>query len=263
MITVNSNDNITYASSGLFKSDGEWIHPKRIIDTYEIIIMYEGTAYLAEADTEFTLNKNDVLFLEPGKEHFGYKASTAPVSFFWLHYNTFGEKYKKLPKFISISDPYSLKALCSQLLHTANTPSYDHTSSELFCALIAEEIISKSKTEDMPGNLLAIQIKEWIRINLNKPLTVKKIAENFGYHENHIARVFKSSFNIGIKEYITECKLKATKDMLCTTLYTIKQVAHIHGFESENHFIKFFKYHTGMTPTECRNIHINTHINNS
>lgn len=263
MITLDSKDNITYISSGLFKSDKEWIHPKRIIDSFEIIIMYEGEAFIAEEDKEFILRKNDVLFLEPGKEHFGYKTSTAPVSFFWLHYNTDCEKYKSLPKFFNISDPYALKTLCSQLLHVANTPTYDRVSSELFCALISEEIISKSKTEDLPGNRLAIQIKEWIRINLDKPLTVKKIATHFGYHENHIARVFKSAFDTGIKEYITEIKLKAAKDMLCTTLYTIKQVAHSFGFESENHFIKFFKYHTGMTPTECRNIHINTHINNS
>lgn len=262
MITLNTADSLLYVSSGLFKSVGDWIHPRRIIDTYEIIIMYEGTAFICEENTEFELHKNDILFLEPGKEHFGYKKSCDFVSFAWIHFEAYGNHFKSLPKTTHIDDVFSLRTLVSQLLHAANTPNYRNTICDMLCALIAEEILFQSETEEIPGNALSVQIKEWIRTNINKNITVKQISEHFGYHENHINRVFKLSYNICIKKYITDYKIKVTKDILCNTLYTIKQIAYIYGFESENHFIKFFKYHTGMTPTEYRNTYTNTHINN-
>lgn len=82
-----------------------------------------------------------------------------------------------------------------------------------------------------------------------------------GYHENHISRVFKSAYSVGIKEYIADMRLENIKNLLSTTLYTIKQIAHMLSFKSENHLIKFFKYHMNMTPTEYRNTYVNTRIN--
>lgn len=263
MITLNCNSTLTYVSSGLFKSAGEWIHPKRSIDTYEIIIMYEGNAFICENACNFELKKNDILLLEPSKEHYGYKSSTDFVSFAWLHFNAVGEHFQALPKLIHSDDLFSLRTLISQLLHASNTPNCSSITSDMFCALIVEEILFLNKTTEIPGNTLAVQIKEWIRNNISKNITVQQIAEHFSYHKNHIARIFKNSYNISIKQYITSHRLKLAKDQLCNTLYNINQIALSCGFESENHFVKFFKYHSGVTPTEYRNIYINTHINNS
>lgn len=263
MITLNCNSSLTYVSSGLFKSSGEWIHPKRVIDTYEIIIMYAGNAFICENNCNFNLKKNDILLLEPSKEHYGFKSSSEFVSFAWIHFKSDGEHFKSLPKLTHSEDLFSLRTLVSQLLHSSNTPNYSSITYDMYCALIVEEILFLNKTTEIPGNMLAVQIKEWIRNNICKNITVKQIAEQFSYHENHISRIFKNSYNISIKQYITSHKLKITKDQLCNTLYNINQIAHSCGFESENHFIKFFKYHTGLTPTEYRNTYINTHINNS
>jgi AraC-like DNA-binding protein len=261
MITTDLNNKIQYVSSGLFKSAGEWIHPRRIIDSHEIIFITEGTAYISEDEIEFTLNANDILVLEPGKEHFGYLSSIAPVSFFWLHFNWSGNNCNKLPKQFHIENSFHIKTLFSQLLHIANTPDYSDICPDLLTALIIEEILFQTRTSTVLGSSLAVQIKEWIRININSDINVKKVATNFGYHENYIGKIFKSAYNIGIKEYITDSKLKNAKNLLSTSLYTIKQIAYMTGFENENHFIKFFKYHAEMTPTEYRNIYTNTHIN--
>jgi len=253
--------NVEYCFSGLFKSDGIWKHPERVIDSYEIIFMHEGTAYIGEEDCRYTLGKNDVLFLEPGKRHYGFKESTEFVSFSWIHFKTTKENYKNLPKHMQITEPYILKNLLSQCLHTANTPSYDRICCDLYTALIIEEILTLEKATGFSGKYLSVQIKEWIRVNIEKDITVGMIAKEMGYHENHISRVFKSAYSVGIKEYIADMRLENIKNLLSTTLYTIKQIAHMLSFKSENHLIKFFKYHMNMTPTEYRNTYVNTRIN--
>lgn len=68
MITLNENGTLKYVSSGLFQSDGSWIHPRVTIETYEIIFMYEGTAYICEDGTEYILHPDDVLILDPDRD---------------------------------------------------------------------------------------------------------------------------------------------------------------------------------------------------
>lgn len=261
MIHFNENEYTEYISSGLFKSDGNWRHPKRVIDSYEIIFMYEGNAYICEDGREYILSKNDILFLEPGKEHYGFRTTEDFVSFAWLHYKTNCEKYKNMEKHFKVSNPSALKNLFTQCMHVANTPNYDPVCTDLYAALFAEEILFDYKINSGHGNQLAAQIKEYVTVNTEKNLTVAKVAEYFGYNENHISRVFKAAYGIKLKDYISEKKTEYASALLCTTLYTVKQISRMLSFQSENHFIKFFKYHTEMTPTKYRNTYTNMHIN--
>lgn len=261
MIVLNPNTNVEYISSGLFKSDGVWCHPKRVIDSYEIIFLNEGIAYICEDGIEYTVEKNNILILEPKKLHYGFRASEEFVSFSWLHFFTSKERYKLLPKQLKISEPYILKTLFSQCQHTVNTPTYNAICADLYTALIIEEILTLKKSSDLSGKYLSAQIKEWIRLNIEKDISVNSIAKQFGYHENHISRLFKSSYGTGIKTYIINMKLENAKNLLSSTVYSVKQISQILSFKSENHFIKFFKYHTKLTPTEYRNTYVNTHIN--
>ena len=57
MICVEENVDISYKFSGLFLTNEEWIHPKRKIDTYEIIYMQQGTAFIQEEGTSYILKR--------------------------------------------------------------------------------------------------------------------------------------------------------------------------------------------------------------
>lgn len=261
MIKFSENKTVEYVSSGLFKSDGSWCHPRRIIDSYEIIFMYDGIAHICEGEKEYTLSENDILILHPGIEHYGFKASDDTVSFSWIHFVTDNEDYKNLPKHIHSKEPYILKTLFSQCFHVVNTPSYNPVCADLYVSLIIEEIINMIKTDDYRKNYLASEIKEWIRVNIDKDISVKKIAAHFGYHENHVSRVFKENYKSGLKDYIVGAKIDYAQNLLLTSVYSVKQISDMLSFENENLFVKFFKYHKKVTPTEYRNTYINKHIN--
>ncbi len=263
MILLNKDENTEYSSSGLFKSDGIWCHPRRVIDTYEIIFVYEGTAYICEDGIEYELGANDILILEPGKLHYGYRESENFVSFMWLHFKICKKQHCSLPKHMHMSEPYMLKNLFAQCLHTVNTPTYSPVCADLYTALILEEIASEQKTRAYAGRQLSANIREWIRLNIEKDISVCSIARHFGYHENHVSRVFKEAYGVGLKDYIIKMKLDNAKNLLSASLYSVKQISRILSFRSENHFIKFFKYHVKITPTEYRNTYINTHVNKS
>ncbi|HER2209494.1 TPA: AraC family ligand binding domain-containing protein, partial [Streptococcus pyogenes] len=70
---------------GKFITEGNWSHMKRSMPVHEIILMLEGEMYIAEEEEQFVVRANDLLFLRAGRTHYGYQASDAPVSFYWVH----------------------------------------------------------------------------------------------------------------------------------------------------------------------------------
>lgn len=261
MIKTDENNSLEFASAGIFKSKGSWIHPRRTINTYEIIFILDGTAYICEDGAFYTLKKNDLLILEPNKEHYGFRTSEEYVSFFWLHYRTDSKKYQAVKKQFHLPDSAALNVLFTQCLHIANTPDYDPVCADLYTALCLEEILYNIKTNALPQGRLVSRIREYIILNIENPLSVRSVAEHFGYHENYISKLFKSAYRIPLKKYIANRKLEYACSLLSTTLYTVDRISRMLSFKSENHFIKFFKYHTKITPSQYRNTHTNTHVN--
>lgn len=258
MILFDNNTEIQYISSGQFQTDSRWIHPKRVCDSNEIIFVQKGVVHIAEEDNRYELHKNDLLILEKNRLHYGYRQSD-DVSFFWLHF--LYSDFNKLPKNITVDSPLSLVTLFSQALHISNTPGYSQYSKDMICGLLLQEIQILSTPAPAQAKKLAIHIKEWVKNNIDKPITIQDISRQFGYNKDYIGRSFKQAYGITLKRYINDVKLEQAKLLLQTTLYTIKQISYQLGFDNENLFIKFFSYHTKMTPTNYRSIYVNTHTN--
>ena len=151
--------------------------------------------------------------------------------------------------------------MLSQLLHITNTPGYSKYCGDMICGLLLQEFLFLNRISPNKTEKLAVQIKEWVRINADRNISVKDVAEYFQYNESHINRIFKIAYGTSIKQYIIDIRLNKAKILLQTSLYNIKQIAYIMGYENENLFVKFFEYHIKMTPTEYRQIYINTHTN--
>ena len=60
MIKFENGKYFTYDMIGEFHSSGEWIHPKRSIESYEVILALEGTVYIAEKTREYVLQKKSI-----------------------------------------------------------------------------------------------------------------------------------------------------------------------------------------------------------
>src|ERR1700726_2380732 len=73
-------------NAGLFVSPAHGIHPERVIDSYELILVRTGTLVLGEEATVFALEQGDTLILWPGRVHRGVAPYAANTSFYWVHF---------------------------------------------------------------------------------------------------------------------------------------------------------------------------------
>ena len=259
MIKFENGKYFSYDMIGEFHSSGEWIHPKRRINSFEVILVLEGTVYIAEETREYALQKNQLLLLEPFKEHYGYKAVSEPTAFYWFHFFT----DLKIPlKSYNGTDIYEIKQLLKKLLHISNSPIYSSAAADSAGYLVFEELIRLSLEENTSNQALVAKITEYIRNNIKNGVTVSNIADHFGYNADYIGKYFKRIHGIGLKEYLAVQKIKFAKDFLLTTDMSVKQISRELGYSEENLFIKFFTYHERISPAAFKAKYCNTHINN-
>lgn len=63
-----------------------WKHFARVLDEYVMYIIKSGALYIREGEREFALSRGDVLLLEPGLPHAGYRA--ACCEYWFVHFKS-------------------------------------------------------------------------------------------------------------------------------------------------------------------------------
>lgn len=255
------DERIVYVSSGHFTSEGTWQHPARQNDTTELILVLHGRVPLTIDGAPYLLDEGMVCRLDPGVRHSGTFGTDAPVSFYWLHYRR--EPATAENGFPMLCHPASsprLSVLFRILLHYAGG-DYPPAARDAAARLIVEELRADTAAVSAGGTLYH-GICEWCRIHRHTPLTAEQIASHFGYHPDYLTRYFRSVCGMGLKEYMIGLRMEYLRSLLLSTDLPLKEIASRGGFEDERAFLKFFRYHAGMTPTEFRDAFPATHTNN-
>ena len=250
-------DSVKYGNGGLFTSRGEWIHPEATNRSTQIILVTDGEFELEENGEIYQLAPGKGIFLDAGIPHRGVESNDSRVSFFWFHF-----AIDELPKVkcFTLRDHFPVILLCRQLLHYAEL-RFDPIVTDSLMRVLLAEILSQIVLDESEHALVS-KICEWIRINSDRTLNAPEISERFGYNEDYISRLLKTHTGHTLKSMIDEYKMNRIKALLLETEKTLSDISAHTGFKDYKLFLKFFKYHEGVTPTEYRSIYYRVHTNN-
>ena len=253
------NTNFSFLSVGELSTENPYIHMKRVIDSFEVIFVTNGTLYMEEDGIQYELTQNQILVLESGKLHRGYKIHEGGTAFYYFHYRT-----DNLPipfKTYTGNEYHEVKLLLKKLLHVSHTPSYSVYARDALALSIYEEL-KKIIKEEVFFKPVIKKITEYVRGNINSSITVASVAAALGYNPDYLSKAFCKATGTTLKKYIIEARLNAAKDYLHTSDLSVKQISYELGFDDEALFIKFFTYHEKISPTSYRNKYFNTFIRN-
>lgn len=105
-----------------------WTHLSRVTDEYILYIINSGTLYIKEGDYEYELHAGDMLLLEPGYPHEGYRESSCDYYYIQFSENTFTTF--DCSKFDTIE---SILLANKRLFYNCDPLSYEpYTQSKLF-----------------------------------------------------------------------------------------------------------------------------------
>lgn len=111
--------------------------------------------------------------------------------------------------------------------------------------------VNEISTSQAPRNDVE-KAKSYILDNITDTITVKDVADHVCLSAEYFTKLFKRETGQNIKEYITQTKVEAAKDMLEHSNISVGMVALELGYANFSHFSQVFKKYENMTPSEYR-----------
>lgn len=280
---------LQYECCGNLMSKDGFLHQRRILDTNVLIMVKEGTLYITQGNTPYAVGPNQYIFLKEKEEHFGHRASSGNLSYFWVHFLTHDAISTKtneaflldilncskehfqfnnyiIPQYGEVSPTNKAPVLFNQLLDLSrqeiiySDKMIDYALSLLIMEL-SQEFIEQhyNLKHNIPSNVA--RITEWIKANYYKPIAITVLADQFGYNPDYLSSLFRKSTGYSLIHYINKIRIESSKSFLSDFNFTIKEVAYSCGFTDEKYFMKTFKKMEGITPTQYKKAFTRKKIN--
>lgn len=91
----------------------------------------------------------------------------------------------------------------------------------------------------------------YIRNNL-EIVSVQKLASELSLSPNYLYKLFMNVHQMSIQEYILKIKIEESINLLKSNNHSMKEIADVLNFSSQNHFSNTFKRYMHTTPTNYR-----------
>lgn len=95
-------------------------------------------------------------------------------------------------------------------------------------------------------------IIRYINENIDREITLEKIAQHVFLTPNYIGHIFKEEMGISFSEYVTQTRMEVAKRLLKQPENKIYEVSLKVGYKNPHYFSKLFKQHTGFTPSQYK-----------
>ncbi|UOQ48385.1 response regulator [Gracilibacillus caseinilyticus] len=96
------------------------------------------------------------------------------------------------------------------------------------------------------------QIKKYIHMHYDQPLTLKSIANTFYMNPVYMGQLFKKTYGVYFKDYILTVRMDEAKKLLRTTDLKVYEVAENVGFTNPDYFVTQFEKIVNSTPSQYR-----------
>lgn len=127
--------------------------------------------------------------------------------------------------------------------------------------IILSDLLGKLELTPTERNLeLPSKIVAYMNANFKKNLTIKHIAQEFGYHPSYIAHLFCDRLKIPFKTYLGAIRSEYAASQIRATEKSLTEIAYESGYNSLNTFCRCFKKHFSQSPSQYKKSYYNKNI---
>ncbi len=266
-LSMAANLPVKALNAGLFISPGMGIHPDRVIDSHELILVRTGCLWISEGKWEFMVKAGQTLILFPGRRHKGTQEYLSDLSFYWVHFQMMGIKGAcrevKIEQSTSPGNPDRIKGLFHQLLSDQKAGRADALCSDLLVMLMLAEVGASHQVRDESAHAAGVvaQAEAWVDANFHLPVSAGDVADAMGYNIDYLSRIFRRHHGQGLTQYLQFRRLREVAGALRDTTLPLKQIALRCGFVDAAYMRRLFVRQKGVTPGVYRKAHSRVHVN--
>jgi AraC-like DNA-binding protein len=93
-------------------------------------------------------------------------------------------------------------------------------------------------------------VDEYINAHLEHPFTMHDMAIACGYNQDYLYRVIKKRTGLSAIKYVNLVKFEKALFLIQNTEQSLSEIGWHLGFENLQYFSRFFRHHSGITPSE-------------
>ena len=243
---------------GLYECDGNYIVDRQNYDSFLLMYLISGTAYVTVNGQTRELKKDDCAILDCYRPHI--YGSSSGCKLLWIHFD--GANARKYYNYIvTLQKGNVLKAADRSQAYRYMSRLYSalanrlpiesaHISKYLLSGLTEFMYHGEDSTGDTVSDLEKARI--YITENLDKDIPLEDIAAQAKLSVYYFTRCFKKSFGYTPHEYLIKTRLNTACFYLVSSSMFVKEIAYRCGFKNESNFCTCFKKNIGMTPQEYR-----------
>ncbi len=273
----------TFINAGLTVASAGWCHPRRRLDSHELILGRKGLVPVEQEGEHLAIEPGRMLLLAAGYHHGGPRPISAPAAFYWLHFRTAGSprilppqaagailasrevakqrlaRAALIPQVLSLPDPAALENIFRDLLHEQEDPCYTpyrlqillHAMLVMLTQAALDGYDRPHRTSATSGLVHAVIAD--IADNLTDPdLSVKSIARRLARNPDYLGREFRLLMGTAVGEYILQQRIRQAEQLLRNGTEPMPEVARKCGFGTIRHFQRQFHRCRGMSPSAFR-----------
>lgn len=259
---------LEFVMCGEFQSyNPDWIHFRRVLMEFEFMLVTEGTLYISNGTSSFTVSKGEFLIMPSTETQYGTKSSAC--SFYWLHFTceksqlfleeevlTRPQNHLLIPIQSTIASPERIIILLKQLQDCALRYHDAILLNSLTLAILAETAnqcsILEKHAAPYSGEQLYHDVRNYIHYHAAETKPIGEISNHFGYSQKYLTSFFRKHHGCSIKRYVLQCKIEIAKVELSQSNHSISQIALSVGFLDVHNFSHAFKKIVGLSPRSYR-----------
>lgn len=258
-LNIPSISTIQAEKAGLYISRNFSRHPDRTINTYELFLVRTGCLYIAEEDTEFAINKGEVLILHPGRRHRGTHDFGKDLSFYWIHFSLPDPATPStiaLPQHIKPARPERLSELFHRYLDDQEADLLTREEAAHLVALMLLEA-HRSATEGVSPvvSTLANRAHRFIDENFHRGIHASDIGKALGCSSDYLGTIYRKTFGKTLSHAIHQRQIAEARILLRESSKNIEAVAQSCGFSESRYFRRLFVQHQGLSPLAYRKLY--------
>lgn len=165
-----------------------------------------------------------------------------PWHYRWIGFNgALSDRFSRLDPVVTLPE-----ILFSRIMDVSHRPAAEYLlAGELF-ALYAHLF-----AENRSSNSHVQRVKNFIRSNYMHPVRVEQIAADMSLDRRYLSRIFKEETGFSVQQYLIKVRQEEAERLLLRGC-SVKEAAHLAGYEDVSNFSKMFKKLRGCPPKEYR-----------
>lgn len=153
---------------------------------------------------------------------------------------------------LSAEDIIAAERICDSMIEEVKNRDFGYKGIlSSYLQVLISLMLRGSKKKDIKRQL-PCEIIEFIDAHLYESITIEEIAKNSYYNPAYLSRVFKESYGMSIKDYISEKRISRAISLLLETSLSVSEIALQVGYTNKNQFYKNFESIVGKSPSDVR-----------